>query len=140
MFYNIRSSHQYKASYFVLYFVFIFVVVCLFVWEKGGGNSITLSMSVGVSGQLLFNAKWGISHLYHGEIKLHCDETLIMKSVCKIDGHAYLDFYSASSLEQQSAGKHVSPLGHIILIPNQSVFILTPKCCVFCGETTNTLT
>jgi len=29
-----------------------------------------------------------------------------------------LDFYSASSLEQQSAGRHVAPLGHIILIPS----------------------
>jgi hypothetical protein len=27
-----------------------------------------------------------------------------------------LDFYSASSLKQQSAGRHVAPLGHIILM------------------------
>jgi hypothetical protein len=31
-----------------------------------------------------------------------------------------LDFYSASSLKQQTAGRHVAPLGHIILILNQS--------------------
>jgi hypothetical protein len=31
-------------------------------------------------------------------------------------------FYSASSLKQQSAGKHVAPLGHIILIPSHPVF------------------
>jgi len=36
-----------------------------------------------------------------------------------------LDFYSASSLKQQFAGIHVDPLGHIILIPIQSVFALT---------------
>jgi len=30
-----------------------------------------------------------------------------------------LDLYSASSLKQQSAGRHVAPLGHIILIPSQ---------------------
>ena len=37
-----------------------------------------------------------------------------------------LDFYSANSLKQQSAGIHVAPLGHIILIPSQPVFTLTP--------------
>jgi hypothetical protein len=30
-----------------------------------------------------------------------------------------LDFYSASLLKQQSAGRHVAPLGHIILILRQ---------------------
>ena len=43
-----------------------------------------------------------------------------------LDQHAELDFYSASSLKQQSAGRYVAPLGHIILIPNQPVFALTP--------------
>ena len=42
------------------------------------------------------------------------------------DQHAELDFYSASSLKQQSAGKHVVPLGHIILIPSRPVFALSP--------------
>jgi len=42
-----------------------------------------------------------------------------------LDQHAELDFYSASSLKQ-SAGRHVSPLGHIILIPSQPVFALSP--------------
>jgi hypothetical protein len=40
--------------------------------------------------------------------------------------HAELDFHSASSLKQQSAGRHVAPLWHIILIPNQPVFALSP--------------
>ena len=35
--------------------------------------------------------------------------------------HAEFDLYSASSLKQQSAGRHIAPLGHIILILNQSV-------------------
>ena len=39
-----------------------------------------------------------------------------------LDQHAYLNFYSASSLKQQSADRHVAPLGHIILIPSQPVF------------------
>jgi hypothetical protein len=37
-----------------------------------------------------------------------------------------LDFYSASSLKQQSAGRHVAPLGNIILIPSQPVFAFSP--------------
>jgi hypothetical protein len=32
-----------------------------------------------------------------------------------LDQHTELDFYSASSLKQQPAGRHVTPLGHIIL-------------------------
>ena len=36
------------------------------------------------------------------------------------------------------AGKHVVPLGHIILIPSQPVFALTPKCYVISGEAVNT--
>jgi hypothetical protein len=40
--------------------------------------------------------------------------------------HAEYDFYIASSLKQQSAGRHVAPHGHIILIPSQPVFALSP--------------
>ena len=43
-----------------------------------------------------------------------------------LDQHTDLDFYSASSLKQQSTERHVAPLRHIILIPNQPVFTLTP--------------
>ena len=35
-----------------------------------------------------------------------------------------VDYYSASSLKQQSINRHVSPLGHIVLILNHSVFAL----------------
>jgi hypothetical protein len=42
------------------------------------------------------------------------------------DQHTELDFYSVSSLKQQSAGRHVALLGHIILIPNQPGFALSP--------------
>jgi len=47
-----------------------------------------------------------------------------------LDQHAELDFHSASSLKQQSAGRHVAPLGHIILIPSQPVllFLLSAAC------------
>jgi len=42
-----------------------------------------------------------------------------------LDQHAELDFYTASSLKQQSAGRHVTPLGHAILTPSQPVFSLS---------------
>ena len=43
-----------------------------------------------------------------------------------LDQHAELDFYRASSLKQQSTDRHVAPLGHIIPIPSQPVFALSP--------------
>jgi hypothetical protein len=43
-----------------------------------------------------------------------------------LDQHAELDFYSASSLKQQSTGRHVAPLRYIILIRSQPVFALSP--------------
>jgi hypothetical protein len=39
-----------------------------------------------------------------------------------LDQHAQLDFYSAGSLKQQSTDRHVTPHGHISLIPSQPVF------------------
>jgi hypothetical protein len=37
-----------------------------------------------------------------------------------------LDIFSASSLKQQFAGKNVTSFGHIILIPSQPIFALSP--------------
>ena len=48
--------------------------------------------------------------------------------LCVLDQHTELDFYSASSLKQQSVGRHVAPLGHIILFPSQAVFALCAVC------------
>ena len=50
-----------------------------------------------------------------------------------------LDFYSASSLKQQLAVIHfLSPHSKHILIPSHSVFALSPECCEFRREATNT--
>ena len=38
-----------------------------------------------------------------------------------LDKHAELDFYSSSSLKQQTAGRHVASLTHIILILCQTI-------------------
>jgi hypothetical protein len=62
-----------------------------------------------VSDCLLFNAKLAIFQLYHGESKLDGDVRFVL------DQHAYLNFYSASELKQQSTDRHVAPLGHISL-------------------------
>jgi len=42
-----------------------------------------------------------------------------------------LDFYTVSSLKQQSLGKHIAPIGHIIIIPNYHLSTRTHYCCVF---------
>jgi hypothetical protein len=42
-----------------------------------------------------------------------------------LDQHAELDFNCASSLKQQSTGRHVASLRHIILILSQPVFFLS---------------
>ena len=43
-----------------------------------------------------------------------------------LDQHAELVCYSASSLKQQSAGRNVTPIGHIILILSQPIVALSP--------------
>ena len=55
-----------------------------------------------------------------------------------LDQHTWYDFYTACSLKPQSKGRHVTTIGHIILIPSQPVFALTPQCCTLRGEATNT--
>jgi hypothetical protein len=56
-------------------------------------------------------------------VNFQCDDIEVRFA---LDQHAELDFYSTSSLKQQSADRHVAPLGHIILIPSQPVFALSP--------------
>ena len=41
-----------------------------------------------------------------------------------LDQPAELDIYSASSLKQQTAGRHVDPLGYINLILSQTYLLL----------------
>jgi hypothetical protein len=74
---------------------------------------------------LLFNANLAIFQLYHGKIKLIFNE-MIDDVHFVLDQHAELDLYSASSLKQQSVDRHVTSLRHILLIPSQPFFALTP--------------
>jgi hypothetical protein len=48
---------------------------------------------------------------------------MMMRSACTRPTY-WVGFYSANSLKQQSAGRHVAPLGHII--PSPPIFALTP--------------
>jgi len=64
---------------------------------------------------VLLNAKSAIFQLYHGENIFQSDDDKVR---LVLNQHAKLDFYSASSLKQQSVDKRVTPLGHIFLIPS----------------------
>ena len=70
---------------------------------------------------VLFNANSAIFKLY--QVNFQWDDDAIR---FVLDQNAELDFYSASSLKQQSTDRQVAQLGHIILIPSQPVFALTP--------------
>ena len=56
------------------------------------------------------------------QVNFQCDDDEVR---FVLDQHAELDFNSTSSRKQQSADRHVAPLGHIVLIPSQQVFALS---------------
>jgi hypothetical protein len=59
----------------------------------------------------------------HIMAKTSCISWFRWDDVCFVlDQHTQLD----SSLKQQSAGRHITPLVHIILIPSQPVFAHIP--------------
>ena len=55
-----------------------------------------------------------IFQLFYDQNKLRFDDDDDVLFV--LDQHTELDFYSASSLKQQSAGRHVAPIRRIIMI------------------------
>jgi hypothetical protein len=66
---------------------------------------------------LLFNANSStIFQLYHYNFQWDEDEVRFV-----LDQYANLDFYSASSLKQQSVDRYVAPIGHIVFIPSLPV-------------------
>ena len=66
-----------------------------------------------------------IFQLFYDQTKLHFDDDDDDDDVYYVlDQHTEFDFYSDSSLKQQSAGRHVTPIVYIILIPSKSVFVL----------------
>jgi hypothetical protein len=67
-----------------------------------------------VSEWMLFNANSAIFQIYHSkeQVNFQWDDDDEVRFV--LDQHAELDLYSVCSLKQQSAGRYVAPLGHII--------------------------
>jgi hypothetical protein len=59
---------------------------------------------------------------------------IMLSAVHVADQRIELDFYSAISQKQQTAGRHVAPPRHIILTTSQPVFALTSSCCVLSKE------
>ena len=94
----------------------------------GGWVRASVSVSVSVS----FNSNSAFFQLYH------CEEMMMRSALYWTNTLSWIFFYSVSSLKQQSTYRHVSPLAHIILIPRQPDFALSPQCCVLSGEAKNT--
>ena len=66
----------------------------------------------------------------------HFEGMMIMSTLYQINALSW-KLYSAILPKQQLAGKRAAVLGHSILIPNQTVFALTPLNCVLIGELAN---
>ena len=66
-------------------------------------------------------SEWAIIISWQKQVRFSSDDD---DDVCFVlDRYDELKFYShAGSLKQQPLGRHVAPLGHIILIPSQPVF------------------
>ena len=56
---------------------------------------------------------------------------LLTRSTCLVG------VYDVNSLKQQTTGRHVAPLGHIIMIPCQKIFALTPLNFALSGDVEN---
>ena len=83
---------------------------------------------------LLFNDKWAILQLYHGETSyLWWNNNEVRFIPTRLFG-----FCCSSPLKQQSGGNYVTPLGHIILFPNKPVITLSHYCFVISGEASHT--
>ena len=77
---------------------------------------------------------------YHGENKLNSMKwlwwgwwwcPLLTRSTCLVG------VYGANSLKQEATGRHVALLGHIIMIPCQTIFTLTPLNLALSGDLEN---
>jgi hypothetical protein len=90
---------------------------CLSIW----GTQIHPQFFVGL--EATYSIARGIKVQY--TIHFNCNTTINISIVfekCSVSN----GIRSQSSLKQQSAGRHVAPLGHIILIPIQPVFAISP--------------
>jgi hypothetical protein len=98
-------------------------IIKLIYQYKKAINSVKIK--VWVSEWLLFNANSAIFQLYkkREQVNVQRDDDEVR---FVLNQHSELDLYSASTLKQQFASRHVAPLGYIILIRSQPVFALSP--------------
>ena len=81
----------------ILFFQYLLLIDCVSEWLLFTANSAILSAT-----------------LWREQVNYQWDDDEVR---FVLDQHAELDFNSASSLNQQFAGRNVIPFGHIILIP-----------------------
>ena len=82
------------------------------------GHTINLKIKQFVlilSKWVMFNAKWAILQLNHAENKIFFNEMMITMPAFTRPNKLSWIFSSSRSLEQQSTGWQVTPLGHIIM-------------------------
>ena len=91
-------------------------------WDKNPLADTPLYIYI-VSERLLFNANSTIFQLHHGKNKFIFNEMMMRSTLYKTNTLSWI--FSISSLKQQSAYRHVAPLGHI-LIPKKPGFALSP--------------
>ena len=84
----------------------------------------------------MFNTNPAIFQLYHGENKLIFNGMMMRSALYWTNTPSWI--IMLVSLKHQSVDRDITPLGHIIPSLSQSVFALSPECCVFNGEVTNT--
>ena len=90
-----------------------------------------------VSEWWLFNANSAIFQLYHGKSKLIFNEMMMRSAMCYTNTLSWI-FIVLTHGNNSPRIDMSTPRWHIILIPSQPVFALSPYCFVFSGEATNT--
>jgi hypothetical protein len=86
----------------------ILYITCIIKEEKLNWMGIWAS-------ERLLNAKWAILQLSHGDNKLHVKEMMSALYLTNTRSGIFIVFI-------QSVGRHVTSLGHVILILSQLVF------------------
>jgi hypothetical protein len=66
-----------------------------------------------------------LTRQYHGENKLIFNQMMMRSALSRANTFSWI-FYSAILLKQQSVGRHGTPLGYIIMILSQPVFVFSP--------------
>ena len=112
---------------------FLFFIFSCFIETRGYEGYLYISTHLQIAPKVQI---WKLFLFHHDEL---AQESL--KKICltsSLPSSLSWIFYSACSLKQQSADRHVASLVHIILIQSQPVFAVSPECCVLSGEAANT--